>query len=122
MDGSDGQSVLLRREGAVAVVTLNEPASLNALSAGIKAGVEAHIPALVADPESRHRFVREARSAAATTHAAIAQIYDVDEPAGTIDLVFSGGAAIRLEVECIEARLADLGGAWEAGSRPEHAD
>ena len=45
-----------------------------------------------------------------------------DEPAGTIDLVFSGGAAIRLEVECIEARLADLGGAWEAGSRPEHAD
>ena len=53
MDGSDGQSVLLRRAGAVAVVTLNEPASLNALSAGIKAGVEAHIPALVADPEVR---------------------------------------------------------------------
>ena len=36
MDGSDAESVLLRREGAVAVVTLNEPASLNALSAGIK--------------------------------------------------------------------------------------
>ncbi|MBU0584828.1 MAG: DUF2948 family protein [Alphaproteobacteria bacterium] len=45
-----------------------------------------------------------------------------DEPAGTVDLVFSGGAAIRLKVECIEARLADLGGAWEAESRPEHAD
>lgn len=53
MDGSDTQSVLLRREGAVAVVTLNEPASLNALSAGIKAGVESVVPALAADPEVR---------------------------------------------------------------------
>ncbi len=53
----------------------------------------------------------------------LAILYTVtDEPAGRIDLVFSGGAAIRLEVECIEARLADLGGAWEAESRPQHAD
>ncbi len=44
-----------------------------------------------------------------------------EEPAGTVDLVFSGGAAIRLQVECIEARLADLGGAWEATSRPAHS-
>ena len=43
-----------------------------------------------------------------------------DAPAGRVDLVFSGGGAIRLEVECIEARLADLGGAWEALSRPAH--
>lgn len=43
-----------------------------------------------------------------------------DAPAGTIDLVFSGGGAIRLGVECVEARLTDLGGAWEASSRPVH--
>ena len=43
-----------------------------------------------------------------------------DAPAGAIDLVFSGGGAIRLDVECVEARLADLGGAWEASSRPAH--
>ncbi|PZO79136.1 MAG: DUF2948 domain-containing protein [Mesorhizobium amorphae] len=43
-----------------------------------------------------------------------------EAPAGTVELVFSGNAAIRLEVECIEARLADLGGAWEAASRPVH--
>lgn len=43
-----------------------------------------------------------------------------DAPAGTIDLFFSGGGEIRLNVECIEARLADLGGAWEASSRPSH--
>lgn len=43
-----------------------------------------------------------------------------DAPAGAVDLLFSGGGAIRLEVECVEARLVDLGGAWEASSRPAH--
>lgn len=43
-----------------------------------------------------------------------------ETPAGTIDLVFSGEATIRLDVECIEARLTDLGAAWEASSRPVH--
>lgn len=42
------------------------------------------------------------------------------EPAGTIDLTFAADATLRLEVECIEARLADTGGAWQAGSRPRH--
>ena len=41
-------------------------------------------------------------------------------PAGRIELIFSGGGQIALDVECIEARLADLGGAWEAASRPAH--
>lgn len=43
-----------------------------------------------------------------------------DAPAGTVELDFSGGGTIRLDVECIEARLADLGAAWQAGSRPIH--
>ena len=29
-------------------------------------------------------------------------------------------STIRLDVECIEARLADLGSAWEALSLPSH--
>lgn len=41
-------------------------------------------------------------------------------PAGTLELIFSGGAAIRLEVDYVEARLADLGAAWQAASRPAH--
>ncbi len=45
---------------------------------------------------------------------------DDTSPAGTVELVFSEGAAIRLVVECIEARLADLGGAWQASSLPAH--
>jgi hypothetical protein len=43
-----------------------------------------------------------------------------EPPSGTVELVFSGRAAIRLEVDYIEARLADLGAAWEASSRPVH--
>ena len=43
-----------------------------------------------------------------------------DAPSGHVELVFSGGGIIRLGVECIEARLADLGGAWQASSRPHH--
>ena len=42
-------------------------------------------------------------------------------PGGTVELHFSGGATMRLEVEYIEARLADLGSAWTAGSRPRHS-
>lgn len=43
-----------------------------------------------------------------------------EPPAGAIELIFSGDAALRLEVDYIEARLADLGAAWEATSRPRH--
>jgi hypothetical protein len=45
---------------------------------------------------------------------------ETEAPAGHVDLVFSGGATMRLDVECIEARLSDIGGAWEATSRPAH--
>jgi len=43
-----------------------------------------------------------------------------EAPAGTIVLSFAGGGAIRLAAECIEARLADVGGAWAARGRPLH--
>ena len=45
---------------------------------------------------------------------------EISKPAGIVELIFSGGGAIMLDVECIEARLADIGGAWEATSRPIH--
>lgn len=43
-------------------------------------------------------------------------------PAGIIELRFAGGGTIRLEVECIEVRLEDLGAAWSAAAKPEHGD
>ena len=42
------------------------------------------------------------------------------EPSGTIELTFSGNAAMRLEVECIEVQLTDVGAAWETLARPDH--
>jgi len=41
-------------------------------------------PALVADPERKSRLLREARSAAAVVHPAIAQVYDIDEADGNL--------------------------------------
>lgn len=43
-----------------------------------------------------------------------------DPPAGNVTLVFAGGGAVRLTVEVVEARLADLGAAWAAKARPAH--
>lgn len=45
-----------------------------------------------------------------------------EAPAGTITLIFAGDAGIRLEVECVEAELSDLGGAWRTRRRPVHND
>jgi hypothetical protein len=43
-----------------------------------------------------------------------------DEPAGTVTMTFSGGGAIRLEVECLEAELVDLGEVYAAMACPDH--
>ena len=45
-----------------------------------------------------------------------------DTPAGAVTLYFSGGAALRLDVECLEAELADLGPVWATAACPTHAD
>ena len=41
-------------------------------------------------------------------------------PEGTIELSLSGTASLALDVECIEVQMADIGGAWEASSKPRH--
>lgn len=43
-----------------------------------------------------------------------------DSPGGVITLSFSGGGALRLEVECLEAEVVDLGPIWEAAACPDH--
>ncbi|MEP7031174.1 MAG: DUF2948 family protein, partial [Pseudolabrys sp.] len=45
---------------------------------------------------------------------------ETDDPSGVVTLTFSGGAALRLEVECLEAELADLGPAWVTAACPVH--
>ncbi len=45
-----------------------------------------------------------------------------DAPAGTVTLMFSGGAALRLQVECLEVELADLGPVWVTAACPHHIE
>jgi DUF2948 family protein len=45
---------------------------------------------------------------------------ETDAPSGIVTITFSGGATLRLEVECLEAELADLGPAWTTTCCPAH--
>jgi len=47
---------------------------------------------------------------------------ETDPPGGVVTLICSGGAALRLEVECLECELVDLGPVWAATCCPKHAD
>ena len=46
---------------------------------------------------------------------------ETDSPSGVVSLIFSGGAVVRMEVECLEAELVDLGPVWSAAKCPVHA-
>ncbi len=48
------------------------------------------------------------------------EFVESDSPSGTVMLTFSGGGIIRLEVECLEAELADLGEVYAAAACPNH--
>ena len=45
-----------------------------------------------------------------------------DAPAGVVTLMFSGGGVLRLEVECLEAELCDLGLVWATAACPDHTE
>ena len=43
-----------------------------------------------------------------------------ESPSGTLELVFAENVSVLLDVECIEAQLADIGGRWAAQAKPRH--
>ena len=45
-----------------------------------------------------------------------------DPPGGIVTLTFSGGPQLRLEVECLECELADLGPSWTTAAKPIHIE
>jgi len=47
---------------------------------------------------------------------------ETDPPGGAVTLIFSGDAALRLEIECLECELVDLGPVWAASCCPKHAE
>lgn len=80
--GQGGMGVVYRARDT----RLDRPVALKVLASEV-----------TADPERRRRFVREARAAAAVTHPAVAQVYDVDEEDGVIFIAmeFVEGRTIR---------------------------
>jgi serine/threonine protein kinase len=67
--GKGGMGVVYRARDT----RLHRPVALKLLS-----------PGLVSDPDRKSRFLLEARAAAALTHPAIAQVYDIDEADGQL--------------------------------------
>jgi hypothetical protein len=57
----------------------------------------------------------------ATLNLLAVSFAEIDAPSGTITLTFSGGAAVRLEVECLEGELRDIGPREKASACPGHA-
>lgn len=43
-----------------------------------------------------------------------------EDPGGEVELVFSGGGTLKLDIECIDAGLSDVSGEWAARGRPSH--
>ena len=95
--GQGGMGVVYRAR----VTRLDRPVALKVL-----------MSELTGDPDRQQRFLREARAAAAVTHSAIAQIYDVDEVDGVtfIAMELVEGQTVR---KLIEARDLDLQSAVE---------
>jgi hypothetical protein len=56
----------------------------------------------------------------ATLNLLAVEFAEHEAPAGAVTLTFSGGGAIRLEVECLEAELADLGEVYATVACPDH--
>ena len=50
------------------------------------------------------------------------QFTETTSPAGVLTIICAGGAAIRLDVECLEIELKDLGAVWAAKAMPQHRD
>jgi hypothetical protein len=49
------------------------------------------------------------------------EFVETNAPSGVVIINFSGGATLRMEVECLEAELADLGPSWTTAACPVHA-
>lgn len=45
-----------------------------------------------------------------------------EAPGGAVNLLIEGGGIIRLQVECLEAAMKDLGPTWDCGCCPSHPE
>jgi hypothetical protein len=69
---------------------------------------------------ARSSRLRQGAPDAVVNLLAITFTPEAEGAGGTIELTFSGGGALRLEVECIEAQMSDLGEPWATPNVPHH--
>jgi len=70
---------------------------------------------------TRARFSWFDRAAGGEVLSLLALKFEMGEaPGGVVRLQFAAGAEIRLDVECIEVELKDLGAEWSTGAKPDH--
>ena len=114
-----GDIAYLRREGTFALVANRfvwggEPASTRT---GQRRLTGLSIKRVLGVRSSR---VRQGAPEAVVSVLAITFEPDAEGAGGHIELTLSGGGAIRLEVECIEAQMSDLGEEWQTHNVPHH--
>ena len=56
----------------------------------------------------------------AVTNLLTLAFHEDKDGAGTIEMVFSGGAAVRLSVEAVDGWLTDIGAPWATKNLPSH--
>ena len=44
-----------------------------------------------------------------------------EAPGGRVTMIFAGGGDLRIDVECLDAVVADITDRWPTGARPHHA-
>ena len=47
---------------------------------------------------------------------------DAEPPGGKLSVVLAGGGEIRMNVECLDALLLDMGAPWPTPLKPNHED
>lgn len=67
-----------------------------------------------------HKILRGAPDAVLSLLAIRFVQKGAEDPGGMVELIFSGGGTIQLEVEALDAGLADVSGEWAALGRPDH--
>lgn len=77
--------------------------------------------ALRFDRVTRVQATRIPRDAADTVLELLAlRFIETEAPSGVVEAIFAGGGMLRIEVECLEAELCDLGAAWATECCPKH--
>jgi len=68
----------------------------------------------------KSRHVRQDAPDALASVLSVTFMPDEEPPSGSVRILLAGGGEINLQVECLEARMMDVGAPWRTPRRPDH--